>query len=99
MTTAVGGKQASLPVPAPVRADDWEVPEQIGLWQDAWMRFRRNRVAVAGLIIVGILAIDALFIPLLGSGYSFLPGVHLGLIQDPLKLNVADIAASSSGSH
>ena len=101
MATAVGGKQATVPVPAPapVRADDWEVPEQIGLWQDAWMRFRRNRVAVAGLIIVGILAIDALFIPLLGSGYSFLPGVHLGLIQDPLKLNVADIAASSSGSH
>jgi oligopeptide transport system permease protein len=87
------------PMPIPARADDWEVPEQIGLWQDAWMRFRRNRVAVAGLAIVGVLALDALLVPLLGTGYSFLPGVHLGLIQDPLKLNVADIAASPSGAH
>ena len=39
---------------------DWDVPEQIGLWQDAWMRFRRNRLAVAGLIVVSFLIIIAL---------------------------------------
>ncbi|TMG09622.1 MAG: ABC transporter permease, partial [Chloroflexi bacterium] len=28
---------------------DWDVPEQTGLWSDAWVRFRRNRLAVGGL--------------------------------------------------
>ena len=31
---------------------DWEEQEQIGLWTDAWRRFRRNRLAVASLITV-----------------------------------------------
>jgi len=39
---------------------DWDVPEQIGLWQDTWIRFRRNRLAVAGLIVVTLLIIIAL---------------------------------------
>jgi oligopeptide transport system permease protein len=39
---------------------DWDVPEQVGLWQDAWIRFRRNRLAVGGLAIVCLLIIIAL---------------------------------------
>jgi oligopeptide transport system permease protein len=63
----------------------WEVPEQqIGLWTDAWQRFRRNRVAVAGATLVALLVIVAIGSPLL---------VHLGIIHDPLKQNVDFIEA------
>jgi oligopeptide transport system permease protein len=37
---------------------DWENPEQIGLWTDAWSRFRRNRLAVASLVIVVLIIAD-----------------------------------------
>jgi oligopeptide transport system permease protein len=64
----------------------WEVPEQqIGLWTDAWQRFRRNRVAVAGALLVAFLVLVAFGSPLL---------VHLGIIHDPLKQNVDFIEAS-----
>src|SRR5262249_57676861 len=47
-------------------AIDWEVPEQqIGLWSDAWTRFRRNRLAVLGLGLVTFLILVALVSPLL----------------------------------
>jgi oligopeptide transport system permease protein len=58
---------------------DWDVPEQIGLWTDVWRRFRRNRLAVAGLVIVALLVLDAILVPLL---------VALGIVQDPIKQNV-----------
>ena len=65
------------------RASDWEVAEhQIGLWTDAWQRFRRNRVAVAGLVLVLALILVAVVAPLL---------VHLGWIVDPIKQDVANI--------
>jgi oligopeptide transport system permease protein len=69
---------------------DWENPEQIGLWQDAWQRFRRNPIAVGGLIFVILLALDALLAPVL---------VALHVIADPLKQNVADSYASFSLQH
>jgi oligopeptide transport system permease protein len=69
---------------------DWENPEQIGLWRDAWERFRRNPIAVGGLIFITLLALDALFAPLL---------VTLHVIADPLKQNVADSYASFSLQH
>src|SRR5260370_34804296 len=31
-----------------------ELPEQVTLWQDAWRRLTRNRMAVIGLVIIGI---------------------------------------------
>jgi oligopeptide transport system permease protein len=34
---------------------DWDVQEQTGLWKDAWVRFRQNRLAVAGLVAVILL--------------------------------------------
>ena len=69
---------------------DWENPEQIGLWKDAWQRFRRNPIAVAGLIIIALLVIDALIAPLLA-------GLHV--IADPLKQNVAHADAPFSAQH
>ena len=69
---------------------DWENPEQIGLWRDAWQRFRRNPIAVGGLIFVCLLVLDALLAPLL---------VTLHLIADPLKQNVANTYASFSLQH
>ncbi|HEY4888970.1 MAG TPA: ABC transporter permease [Candidatus Dormibacteraeota bacterium] len=72
----------ALPAAA-VQQVDWEVPEQqIGLWQDAWQRFRRNRLALVGAAIVMILVVGAFSGPLL---------VHFGIIHDPLKQDVAFI--------
>lgn len=39
--------------------------KQASLWGDAWRRLRRNKLAVAGLVIVAILCFVALFAPLL----------------------------------
>ncbi|TMB72290.1 MAG: ABC transporter permease [Chloroflexi bacterium] len=69
---------------------DWENPEQIGLWRDAWQRFRRNPIAVGGLIFVCLLVLDALLAPLL---------VSLHLIADPLKQNVTHTYAGFSLQH
>ena len=72
---------------APVQhAIDWEVPEQqIGLWQDAWHRFRRNKLAVAGAVLVVFLVLVAFVSPLL---------VHFGFIIDPIKQEVEHIEAT-----
>jgi oligopeptide transport system permease protein len=58
---------------------DWENPEQIGLWTDAWMRFRRNRLAVASLAVVVIMIALAVLAPLLE---------HFGLLADPTAQDV-----------
>ena len=69
--------------PALEQAVDWEVPEQqIGLWQDAWHRFRRNRLAVLGAVVILFLIIVAFLSPLL---------VHFGIIIDPIKQQVENI--------
>ena len=72
---------------APVeQAVDWEVAEkQIGLWEDAWTRFRRNPLAVAGAVLVVFLVLVAFLSPLL---------VHFGLLIDPIKQEVEHIEAS-----
>src|SRR5260370_9834426 len=68
---------------------DWEVPEQqVGLWADAWQRFRRNRLAVLGLGLVTFLVVVALISPLL---------VHFGIIHDPIKQQVESIATPPGG--
>src|ERR1700704_3867841 len=59
---------------------DWEEQEQIGLWTDAWRRFRRNRLAVASLITVLLIITLAIIAPLLE---------HFGLRADPTKQDVA----------
>lgn len=65
------------------QAIDWEVPEeQIGLWQDAWRRFRRNRLALLGAVLVVLLVLIAFLAPLL---------VHLGIIINPIHQQVENI--------
>ena len=73
----------ALPAAAIEQAIDWEVPEQqIGLWQDAWHRFRRNRLAVLGAALIVFLVLVAFLSPLL---------VHFGIIVDPIKQQVENI--------
>jgi oligopeptide transport system permease protein len=72
----------ALPAVAIDQMADWEVPEkQIGLWMDAWQRFRRNRLAVFGAVLVVLLVLIALLSPLLAQ---------LGIIHNPLKQDVAN---------
>jgi oligopeptide transport system permease protein len=40
--------------------DQYEVGEQISLWQDSWRRIRRNRLAVAGLVWIVFLFLVAI---------------------------------------
>ena len=75
---------------ASIQTVDWEVPEQIGLWSDAWQRFRRNKVAVLGLVIVALLILDAVFAPLM---------VRVGLIKDRIAQNVVITYASPGPGH
>ena len=73
----------ALPAAAVEQVVDWDVPEQqIGLWQDAWQRFRRNRLAVLGAALVLFMVMIAFLSPLL---------VHLGVIVDPIKQQVEHI--------
>ena len=37
-----------------------DMPEQVTLWQDAWRRLTRNRMAVIGLVIIGFFFVTAL---------------------------------------
>ncbi len=75
-----------MAIPAPAieqSAIDWEVSEQqIGLWSDAWVRFRRNRLAVLGLGLVLFLVTIAAVSPLLA---------HFGILQNPFKQHVENI--------
>lgn len=75
---------AAIPATAIAQTADWESVEQIGLWQDAWQRFRRNWMAVFGAGVVAVLILVAIAAPLL---------VHFGLLIDPLKQQVEQIEA------
>ena len=73
----------ALAAPALEQAVDWEVAEQqIGLWQDAWHRFRRNRLAVLGAVLILFLILVAFLSPLL---------VHFGIIVNPTTQQVENI--------
>ncbi len=53
---------ASLPgtaLPEEYVSEVYEMPEQVTLWQDAWRRLRRNKLALAGTAIIGILILMA----------------------------------------
>ncbi|SRR6266536_400937 len=70
--------------------EDWDVGEQAGLWSDAWSRFRRNPVAIAGLVIVVLLVVVAVTAPLM---------VRAGIIADPLTQDVSHSFAPFSARH
>lgn len=72
------------------QVEDWDVPEQIGLWRDAWQRFRRNPVAVVGLVVVVVISLVALTAPL---------AVALGFVADPLGQNTATPFGGPSPQH
>jgi oligopeptide transport system permease protein len=73
----------ALPAVAIQQSAEWEVAEkQIGLWTDAWQRFRRNRLAVIGAGLVIFLVLIAFVSPLL---------VQFGIIHNPLKQDVTNI--------
>ncbi len=70
----------ALAQPALERTTDWEVSEQqVGLWSDAWRRFRRNRLAVVGAVIVLFLVLVAISAPIL---------VGLGILKSPTTQHV-----------
>ena len=53
---------ATLPgaaLPEEYVSDVYEMPEQVTLWQDAWRRVRRNKLALAGATIIAILILMA----------------------------------------
>ncbi len=81
---------AAAAVPTSLEQIDWENPEQVGLWKDAWQRFRRNPVAVAGLVVVAILVLIAVLAPVL---------TFLHIIADPYHQNVVNSDAGFSLQH
>ncbi len=87
MATAIGIAQ-------PV---DWDVPEQTGLWKDAWIRFRRNRLAVAGLVVVIILVVMAFGARLPGTPGGLWKILHLA--GDPFTQDVTNTYALPSLQH
>lgn len=68
----------------------WEVSEHIGLWQDAWQRFRRNRLAVAGLAFIVLIVLLAIVAPILTA-------IHV--LDDPYSQNVNRAYGSFSVAH
>jgi oligopeptide transport system permease protein len=68
---------------------DWENPEQVGLWQDAWQRFRRNPIAVTGLTLVAIIAVAAI---LARIAFAFhLPILESYTQQDPVHSDLGPL--------
>jgi ABC-type dipeptide/oligopeptide/nickel transport system permease subunit len=58
MATAAG-----LPTPAAEEFevhDQWEISEQVGLWEDTWRRLRRNRLAVIGMAFIVLIIITGI---------------------------------------
>jgi len=76
---------------------DWDVPEQTGLWKDAWVRFRRNRLAVAGLVVIVLMIVLAL-----GARLPATPGglwKILHLTNEPFLQDVTNSYATPSLQH
>lgn len=66
---------------------DWDVPEQqTGLWADAWVRFRRNRLAVAGLAVVILMIIIAVGARVPGTPGGIWKLLHIA--SDPFTQDV-----------
>jgi len=80
-----------------VQQVDWDVPEQTGLWSDAWVRFRRNPLAVAGLAVIVVMILLAI-----GARLPTNPGGlwHvLHLTGDPVQQEVTNTYALPSLQH
>jgi oligopeptide transport system permease protein len=88
MTTITTGQNMGPPIAPPGidEATDYSIaPEQVSLWQDAWRRFRRNKLSMAGMVVFAIVLLTA-FVSIFWTPYSlFQQG--LGDITDPLSLH------------
>jgi oligopeptide transport system permease protein len=76
---------------------DWDVPEQTGLWKDAWVRFRRNRLAVGGLVVIVALIILAVGARLPTSAGGLWRILHL--TNDPFLQDVTNSYGASTLQH
>ncbi len=80
-----------------VQQVDWDVPEQTGLWSDAWVRFRRNRLAVAGLAVIVVMIVLAIGARLPTSPGGLWHVFHL--TGDPVQQEVTNTYALPSLQH
>src|SRR5437763_324304 len=70
MAVTQAGKVGAIRVAAPMRSRT--------LWADAWLRLRRNKVAVASVIVLLLLALIAIFAPRID------PEAYLTTVRDPV---------------
>ena len=56
-----------LPIQRDVHLSEQITTPSLSFWQDVWRRFRRNKVAMAGLATLFLLLLFAIFAPLLSS--------------------------------
>ncbi len=68
----------------------WSRPARPGLWRDVGQRFRHDRLALTGLAVIGTLTVAAVSAPLL---------VRIGVLADPLALDMVRANAGSSTQH
>jgi oligopeptide transport system permease protein len=62
MTTITTGLNMGGPMAPPGTPQDIDysiAPEQVSLWQDAWRRFRRNKLSMIGVVVFAIIALTA----------------------------------------
>ncbi|MHB8719368.1 MAG: ABC transporter permease [Candidatus Dormibacteria bacterium] len=87
MTTIAPQINAGQPLPAPgtpVAETDYSIaPEQVSLWQDAWRRFRKNKLAMGGLAAFGLVVLMAI-VSLFWTPYGIYQEA-LGSYLDPLS--------------
>ena len=80
-----------------VQQVDWDVPEQTGLWSDAWVRFRRNPLAVAGLAVIVVMIVLAIGARLPSNPGGLWHVLHL--TGDPVQQEVTNTYALPSLQH
>lgn len=59
----VVGPESFTPIPRDERAGEALVRPRITYWQDAWRRFKQNRLAMLGLVMLAALVLSAAFGP------------------------------------
>ncbi len=62
MTTITTGLNMGGPIapPGTPEAIDYSIaPEQVSLWQDAWRRFKRNKLSMAGMVVFMLIVVLA----------------------------------------
>ncbi|MBJ7594815.1 MAG: ABC transporter permease [Candidatus Dormibacteraeota bacterium] len=87
MTTITTGLNMGGPIAPPGTPEpiDYSIaPEQVSLWQDAWRRFRRNKLSIAGMVVFFLVVIMAI-VSIFWTPYSIY-SQGLGDITDPLSL-------------